>query len=149
MKKNNLPPVVKKSSKRIGRGPGSGHGKTSGRGTKGQNARGKLPLTHSHFEGGQRPLIKRLPYKRGKGNPKISKKPIPINLDALVNFSKGQTIDLEALIKNGIVKKEDAQKYGIKILGGHEFKIALNITVPISNKAAEKVKKAGGTITLK
>lgn len=149
MNKKNLPKIIRKGTRRLGRGAGSGRGKTSGRGTKGQNARGKLSLTHSHFEGGQRPLIKRLPYKRGKGNSKISKKSIPISLDALIIFTKGQTIDVEALIKNGIVKKEDAQKYGVKILGGHDLKINLNIAVPVSKRVALKIEKAGGKIVKK
>src|SRR3989344_5360691 len=72
MRLETLPKITTKSAKRVGRGHGSGKGKTSGRGTKGQKARGKLPITHPHFEGGSRPLIKRLPIRRGKGNPKIS-----------------------------------------------------------------------------
>ena len=75
MNLNKLPKLKSKSAKRIGRGQGSGRGKTATRGTKGQKARGKIAITHPHYEGGQRPLFKRLPYKRGKGNPKISKKP--------------------------------------------------------------------------
>ncbi|KKR78032.1 MAG: 50S ribosomal protein L15 [Candidatus Curtissbacteria bacterium GW2011_GWA1_40_9] len=149
MNKRQLSKVITRRAKRIGRGQGSGRGKTSGRGTKGQNARGKLSITHAHYEGGQRPLIKRLPYKRGKGNPKISKKPIIVSLDALSQFTKGQVVNIESLIKNGIIKKEDAQKYGVKILGGHKLPIALTIELPISKKAAEKIEKAGGKITNK
>ncbi len=143
---NNLPKVVGKSAKKLGRGPGSGRGKTSGRGTKGQNARGRLSLTHSHFEGGQRPLIKRLPYRRGKGNSKMSKKPIIVNLDALNIIPKTETVDLECLIKNKIVKKEDAQIYGVKILGDGKINIALTVSLPTSKSAADKITKAGGKI---
>lgn len=149
MNTQKLSKIVTKSSKKVGRGPGTGRGKTSGRGTKGQNARGSLSITHSHYEGGQRPLIKRLPYKRGKGNPKISKKPIVIDLDTLSNFKKDEIVNLENLIKNGIIREEDARKYGIKILGGKEPKVALMIQVPISKKAAQRVKKAGGKIITK
>ena len=144
--KNKLPKIKNRSAKRIGRGPGSGKGKTSGRGTKGQNARGKLPLVHSHFEGGQRPLIKRLPYKRGKGNPKVSKKLTAVNLNELNKLIKNQVVDIDLLIKNQILKKEDAKKYGAKILGNGEIKIPLTINLPISKKAAEKIKKAGGKV---
>lgn len=149
MSETKLIKVVKKGARRVGRGPGSGRGKTSGKGTKGQNARGKLALTHSHYEGGQRPLIKRLPYRRGKGNPKVSNKPIIINMDALALIPKGQVINIENLAKSGIVNKQDATKYGVKILRGSKIQPALTIDVPISKKAAEKVIKAGGKVTHK
>jgi large subunit ribosomal protein L15 len=138
--------IVAKSAKRIGRGPGSGKGKTSGRGTKGQNARSRLSLTHSHFEGGQRPLMKRLPYRKGKGNSKISTKPITINLGALASFGKNEVVDLESLIKKSIITKNDTKKFGVKILGGGEIKNTLIIKVNISKKAALKIEKAGGKV---
>ena len=144
---HNLPIITSKKAKRVGRGPGSGKGKTAGRGTKGQNARNKLPITHAHFEGGQRPLIKRLPYKRGKGNPKISKKPLVINIAALnllpANIS---IVDLEALIKHGIVQAGDAKSFGVKILGDGNLKKPLTISLPISKSARAKVEKSGGKI---
>lgn len=72
---HSLPKIVKRSKKRLGRGHGSGKVKTSGRGTKGQKARGKLPLG---FEGGQTPLVKRLPYLRGKGRNKPRKRRVDL-----------------------------------------------------------------------
>ena len=147
MKKDKLPTVVASNAKRLGRGPGSGKGKTSGRGTKGQNARGSLSLTHSHFEGGQRPLIKRLPYNRGKGNSKMSKKPIVVNLDDLNVYSKGEIVSVESLIKKGIILKDNAEKFGVKILGNGSLKVALEISVPLSNSATLKIEKAGGKIS--
>ena len=149
MNNQKLPSVITKGVRRVGRGHGSGRGKTSGRGTKGQNARSRLSVTHSHYEGGQRPLMKRLPYKRGKGNPKISKKPIAVDLDSLSMFKTGQEVDLEILIKSNIVKKEDARKYGVKILGGKKLQTALTIKVPISKSAAKKIEKAGGKVLVK
>ena len=146
MKLDSLPKITSKRNKRIARGAGSGKGKTGGRGTKGQNARGKLPISHPHFEGGQRPLIKRLPYKRGKGNPKISNKPLVVNLEALNILPKGQVVDLESLIKFGIVKGDDAKHYGVKILGGGKLDIPLTIQLPISKSAAEKIKQKGGKV---
>lgn len=137
---------ITKRSKRLGRGPGSGRGKTSGRGTKGQHARGKFPQTHSHFEGGQRPLIKRLPYRRGKGNAKISKKPIVINLTALNILPQNQKVNIETLVKFGIVKNEDAKAYGVKILGNGKLEKLLIITLETSKSAAEKIEKARGKI---
>jgi len=146
MKLEKLSKVTEKKSKRIGRGPGSGKGKTSGRGTKGQNARGRLSITHSHFEGGQRPLIKRIPYKRGKGNSKPSKKPLIVNIKDLNLLVKDQTVNIESLTKAGIVDKNDAETYGVKILGDGQLNLSLLIDLPISKSAAQKVIKAGGKI---
>ena len=146
MKNKYLSTTKSKSAKRIGRGPGSGKGKTSGRGTKGQNARSRLSVTHSHFEGGQRPLIKRLPYRRGKGNPKISTKPLVVNLKDLNNFTKNETVNLDSLVKNNVVKKIDAQIYGVKILGDGEINTPLIFEISVSKNAAAKVVKAGGKI---
>jgi len=134
--------ITARNAKRLGRGQGSGKGKTSGRGTKGQNARGKLPITHPHFEGGQRILFKRLPYRRGKGNAKISKKPIIINLSALNLLPATVTrVDLATLIKYKIIKEEDAKKYGVKILGSGQLSRPLTIDLPVSKKALTKITK--------
>lgn len=147
MKLDNLPKLTAKKSKRIARGPGSGKGKTSGRGTKGQNARSRLSVTHSHFEGGQRPIIKRLPYKRGKGNYKSANRPIVINLKALNLLEKNQIVNIKSLAKAGIINKIDAQSVGVKILGDGQLNIALTVELPISKNAAQKVIKAGGKVT--
>lgn len=146
MKMENLVKFKTKSAKRIGRGQGSGKGKTSSRGTKGQNARSKLPITHSHYEGGQRPLMKRLPYRRGKGNPKMSKKPIAVNLDALNKFAKNEVVSIDSLIKFKIIEKNEAKRYGVKVLGTGNLKSPLTINVKVSKSAAEKIKKLGGKI---
>ena len=146
MKLGNLSKIAGKNKKRVGRGPGSGKGKTAGRGTKGQKARGGLSIGHSHYEGGQRPLFKRLPYRRGKGNPKITKKPIVVNLEALNLLPAGEKVNLESLIKFKIVDKKDAQMLGVKILGDGKLTKALTISLPISKSAASKVQKAGGKI---
>ena len=134
---------LKRPKKRIGRGAGSGRGKTSGRGQKGQKARGKVRLG---FEGGQRPLIKRLPYRRGKGNYKLNKKPIIVNLKVLNLLEKGSIVNLEALVKKGIVDKSDGEKFGVKILGDGQLLRPLKIDLPISKKAAWKIEKAGGSV---
>lgn len=148
MKLDSLPKTTRKRSKRVGRGPGSGKGKTAGRGSKGQNARKKLPITHPHYEGGQRSLIKRLPYRRGKGNRKISKKPVVIKLEALNLLPKGQEVDLETLVKHGIVDKHDANFYGVKILGDGHLTNPVIVNLPTSKSAARKIEKAGGKIIL-
>ncbi len=142
MNLNTLSKIKSKSAKRVGRGGGSGKGKTSGRGTKGQNARGKISIFHSHFEGGQRPLFKRLPYKRGKGNRIVNNKPIIINLKDLNNLPNGSKVDLELLIKNRIVDEKDAKRYGVKILGKGDLKQSIEIAIPISKRALAKINKS-------
>jgi len=133
-----------KPKKRIGRG--GKRGTFSGRGTKGQKARSKMSIAHPHFEGGQRPLFKRLPYRRGKGNSKISKKPIIINLDAINLLPKGSTVNLESLIKHRIVAADDAEIYGVKVLGDGNLTSSYKFEVKTSKSAAKKIEKAGGQI---
>lgn len=144
MNLNSLPKIKKNSKKRLGQGHGSGKVKTSGRGTKGQKSRNKVPL---YFEGGALPLIKRLPYRRGKGrNNSFRKAPLIINLKYLNKFTKNQTVDLDSLIKNKIVKESDAKEFGVKILGDGKIEQALIIKLPISKSAAIKIEKAGGKV---
>ncbi len=144
MQLNNLPKVTTKSKRRLGQGHGSGRVKTAGRGTKGQNARSSRALS---FEGGALPLIKRLPFRRGKGKNKVFKnKPIVINLKFLNILKSGAVVDLKTLISHHIVDEKEAAIYGVKILGDGEIKNSLTIKLPISKKAAKKVEKAGGKI---
>lgn len=139
MKLEKLTKITKKRAKRLGIGQGSGKGKTSGRGQKGQNARNRLSIGHPHYEGGQRSIFKRLPYRRGKGNSKISKKPLIINVETLNLLPPTvTTIDLDVLIKNKIVQESDAKKYGVKILGPGKLNRNLIIKVPISKKIAQQ-----------
>jgi large subunit ribosomal protein L15 len=131
--------------KRLGCGESSGHGKTSGKGHKGQKARsgGSLRLG---FEGGQMPLIRRLP-KRGFNNAAFHKTFSVVNLDELNSFKAGSSVGEEQLRAANLVRGHGA---GIKILGGGELKHALTIEVDrISASAREKIEKAGGTITLR
>lgn len=144
MSLNNLPKIKRRSKKRLGQGYGSGKVKTAGRGTKGQKSRNKVPL---YFEGGSLPLIKRLPFRRGKGrNKSFKKSPLIVNIKYLNTLSKGQVIDVESLIKKGIVKADDARQFGVKILGDGEIKQSLTIKLPISKSAAKKIEKAGGRV---
>lgn len=138
--------IKETSKKRLGQGHGSGKVKTGGRGTKGQLARNKVPL---YFEGGALPLIKRLPFRRGKGrNKSFRKVPLVINLKHLAKFSKNQVVDIDSLIKNKIVNASDAKEFGVKILGDGEIKEALIIKVAISKSALKKIEKAGGKSSL-
>ncbi len=144
MELNKLQTIKNKSKRRLGQGHGSGRVKTSGRGTKGQNARSKRPLS---FEGGALPLTKRLPFRRGKGRNKVfKKKPIIVNVKVLNLLKANAVVDLKSLISNNIVEEQDALTYGIKILGDGEIKKALTIKLPISKGAAKKIEKAGGKI---
>lgn len=146
MELSNLSKIVDKSLKRVGRGHGSGRGKTSGRGTKGQKARRDIKL---NFEGGALAITKRLPFLKGMGrNRKISKKFVVLNLQDLNNFSAGSVVDVDALIKKGLVDKDKAKFFGVKILGKGDIKIPLTIKVGVSEQAREKIEKAKGTVDL-
>ena len=135
-------PGSRKNKKRLGRGPASGHGKTAGKGHKGQNARsgGGVP---AGFEGGQMPLIRRLP-KRGFNNP-FRKEYIVINLDILEKkYNNGEEVNFKTLKEKKIIKKT---KNGIKILGNGEITKKLIFSGVIFSKSAkEKILNAGGTI---
>jgi len=136
--------TVKKSQRRLGQGHGSGRGKTGGRGTKGQKARGKIPLS---FEGGALPLIKRLPFHRGKGKNKVFKPtPIVLNVKVLNLLPKNSEVTVESLVKHRIVDASDARQYGVKILGDGELSIPLSVKVLVSKGAKEKIEKAGGSV---
>ena len=142
-----LPVKIKKM--RVGRGIGSGKGKTSGRGVKGQKSRSGVAI--KSFEGGQMPLYRRLP-KRGF-NPLKKEKIAIINLNKMQNLIESKRIDkdsqinIELLKKNKIINKSS---HKIKILGLGEIKEKVNISVDfISKSAKEKIEKAGGSITLK
>lgn len=130
-----------KPKKRVGRGIGSGHGKTSGRGHKGQNSRSGGGVRPG-FEGGQMPLFRRLP-KRGFTN--IHKKEYAeINVENLNRFTKGQVVDFDALVEAGLVKKSKA-KDGVRILGNGEINFPLTVKAQHFTKSAkEKIENAGG-----
>ena len=131
--------------KRLGSGESSGHGKTSGKGHKGQKARsgGSIRLG---FEGGQMPLIRRLP-KRGFNNARFHKTWGIVNLDSLSDFKAGTVVNEKLLRESQLVRGNVA---GIKILGNGELKHALTIEADkISTSAREKIEKAGGTITIR
>lgn len=138
--------TVKKGKKRRGRGYGSGRGgHTSSRGQKGQKSRTNLNIL---FEGVKfkKSYYKRLPIRRGKGKFKSQKKPLIVKLAYLEVFPSGSKVDIDSLVSKGVVRKADAEKYGVKILGDGEFKKKLTIEVPISKSAAKKIEKAGGKV---
>ena len=142
MKLHELSPAdgAKKSVKRIGRGAGSGQGKTAGKGHKGQKARAGRGMRPG-FEGGQMPLQRRIP-KRGFNN--IFAKEIAIvNVAALdKSFEDGATVDVEALIGKGLIKQS---LDGVKILGNGEISKKLTVKVnAYSDSAKQKIEAAGG-----
>jgi large subunit ribosomal protein L15 len=143
MRIHDLSPVKgsKKRRKRVGRGPGSGHGKTSCRGHKGQNSRSGGG-TRPGFEGGQMPLHRRIP-KRGFTN--IFKKHYSlVHIRDLNRFTPDSTLDVEALAKAGLVKRI---KDGVKLLGDGEISHPLVIKVhKVSKTAREKIENAGGRV---
>ncbi|MCB0210596.1 MAG: 50S ribosomal protein L15 [Anaerolineae bacterium] len=147
MKLHDLQPAPgsKKNRKRVGRGTGSGKGKTAGRGIKGQNARsggGKGP----YFEGGQLPLVRRLPFRRGFTNiHKIVYK--PVNLERLQEkFGETDQTEItpEILIEAGIIKRSDK---AVAILGQGDITAPLTVKAHrFSESAKSKIEAAGGTV---
>jgi large subunit ribosomal protein L15 len=132
-------PGSKHAPKRLGRGIGSGTGKTAGRGHKGQNARSGGGVRPG-FEGGQNPLYRRLP-KRGFTN-RFRKEYAIVNLAELNKFAAGSEVTPETLIESGLVKNPLA---GIKILGNGELTVQLTVKAnKFSQSAVEKIQAAGG-----
>ncbi len=143
MKLNNLSPATgsRRNRKRLGKGEGSGWGKTAGRGTKGSGSRSGGGVRPG-FEGGQMPLQRRLP-KRGFTN--IFKKRMAIiNVGDLIRFESGATVDETALVEAGIVK---GRRDGIKLLGKGDLDRPLTVRVSqFSQTAKEKIQKCGGMV---
>ena len=134
----------KKDRKRIGRGPGSGSGKTAGKGTKGQNARSGGGV-RQYPQGGNLPFFRKLPFLRGEGfTPRNRTRYSEVNLDALNAFKTGSDVTPESLKAAGLLKSE---KKPIKIMGRGEIEVALNIKAhKVTEGAREKIEKAGGTV---
>ena len=128
------------SKKIVGRGPGSGLGKTCGRGEKGQKSRSgaSIPV---YFEGGQLPLYKRLP-RRGFNNKRFATRYSIVNVSDLNQFEEGTVVTKELLIEKGLIKKELA---GLKILGSGELTKKLTVKANIfTNTAINKIEEIGG-----
>ena len=144
MKLHELSPAVgsAKDSFRKGRGPGSGNGKTAGKGHKGQNARSGGGVRPG-FEGGQLPLYRKRP-KRGFNNAQFAKVYAIVNVEALNVFEDGAVVDLEALMAKKIIRKAGD---GLKVLGNGELSRSLTVKATVfSASAKEKIEAAGGKI---
>lgn len=130
--------------KRVGRGTGSGHGKTSGRGTKGQKSRSG-PGVRPGFEGGQLPIQKRMPYKRGFTNIYKADWEV-VNIGQLEEFGFTGEVTLEALYERGVIR---GLEFPVKILGDGELNTALTVIAhAVSASARERIEAAGGTVNL-
>jgi len=135
------PEGSRKKKKRVGRGDGSGHGGTAGKGAKGQNARSGHSV-RPNFEGGQMPLTRRMP-KRGFKNP-MRRIIAIVNIEQLKRFQEGSIVDRETLAAFGLVS---GRADGIKVLGNGEINFPLSVKVDsVSRGAREKIEAAGGTI---
>jgi large subunit ribosomal protein L15 len=135
------PEGSRKKKKRVGRGDGSGHGGTAGKGAKGQNARSGHSV-RPNFEGGQMPITRRMP-KRGFKNP-MRRIIAIVNIDQLKKFQEGSVVNRELLAAFGLVS---GRVDGIKILGNGEINFPLSVNVDsVSRGAREKIEAAGGTI---
>ncbi|MGD1991996.1 MAG: 50S ribosomal protein L15 [Anaerolineae bacterium] len=145
MKLHELRPAEgsKKRRKRVGRGIAAGQGKTAGRGTKGQKARsgGNLP---PYFEGGQLPLVRRLPFARGVGfRDPWRVQFTPVNLERLDGFEEGSVVNPETLAEAGIIKRSDEL---VVILGRGDVDVPLTVQAHRFSKSARaKIEDAGGT----
>lgn len=141
MNLSNLPKTTVTRKKRPGRGLGSGKGKTGGRGTKGQKARDTIK---PNFNGGVA-MYKKLPLKRGKGNHNFSEKVFVLNIGDLKDLKANSVIDVNFLIEQAVITKDDAKK-AVKVLGFGEISIPLVLRLPVSKQARQKIEAAGGKV---
>ncbi|MGV8049945.1 MAG: 50S ribosomal protein L15 [Anaerolineaceae bacterium] len=134
----------KKNRKRIGRGTGSGSGKTAGRGTKGQNSRSGGGVRPYHM-GGNLPLFRKLPFLRGEGfTPMNRVRYAEVNLDALKGFDAGAEVTPETLKEAGLLKDKNKP---IKIMGRGDVNVALKIKAhKVTKGARQKIENAGGSV---
>jgi large subunit ribosomal protein L15 len=134
-------PGAKHRRKRLGQGESSGHGKTSGRGGKGQTARSGSSIRIG-FEGGQMPLIRRIP-KRGFNNTRHGTRYLPVNLDSLNRFEDGSQVNEQSLREAGLA---NGRADGVKILGNGELTRKLKVSAhAFSASAKSKIEAKGGT----
>lgn len=146
MNLSQLQKITTKSKRRLGQGHGSGRVKTAGRGTKGQKARRNIALS---FEGGALPLIKRMPFLRGKArNFSFQQAAFPVNVSLLNGLPKGSVVDTKSLVAQEIVSSKTAKNTRIKILGDGELSVALTVKLPVSKSAQTKIEKAGGKVEI-
>ena len=140
MKLHALLKVKTRGKKRVGRGIGSGLGKTAGRGTKGQKARGSIPVG---FSGAGLSTFKKLPKRSGEGNRRALGKLKLIKLDQLNVFKPNSVVDLEQLFELKIINKTDIKK-GVKVLADGKLGVALTVKLQVSETALKEIESKGG-----
>ena len=148
VKLNNFSKKIHKAKKRVGRGIGSGLGKTSGRGAKGQKSRSGVSI--KSYEGGQMPLYRRLP-KRGFNSLYKREKNVAINLDKITKLIEAKKLDSSKSIdlRKFLLKAKKPNKLKVKVLGSGEIKIKISILADkFSETAKSKIEKAGGTVEI-
>ncbi len=137
------PVGARREKRRVGRGHGSGQGTTAGKGTKGQKARtgGGVP---PYFEGGQLPLVRRLPYRRGFKNPFRVEYAV-VNVSQLAGLPAGSTVTAETLVGAGLLNRGEGP---VKVLGDGALSVALHVQADrVSRQARQKIEAAGGSVT--
>ena len=144
MNLSQLTAITKRKQKRLGQGHGSGRSKTAGRGTKGQKARRNISLS---FEGGALPLIKRMPFLRGKArNFSFQDAFFPVNIEKLNTLPEDTVVTTASLVEHKIVSARTAKNRKIKILGNGNLSVALTVKLQLSESAQKKIEKAGGKV---
>lgn len=142
MKLNELVKIQRRPKKRVGRGIGSGLGKTAGRGTKGQKARGKMPVG---FTGAGLPTFKKLPRRAGLGNRSVTAKAKIIKLSQLNILKKNSVVDIEQLLSSKLIGEKDL-KQRVKILADGGLTVSLIVKLPVSKKAQKEIEDKGGKV---
>ena len=148
VKLNNFSKKIHKAKKRVGRGIGSGLGKTSGRGAKGQKSRSGVSI--KSYEGGQMPLYRRLP-KRGFNSLYKREKNVAINLDKITKLIEAKKLDSSKSIdlRKFLLKAKKPSKLKVKVLGSGDVKIKITILADkFSETAKSKIEKAGGSVEI-
>lgn len=144
MNLNTLQKIKDPTKKRLGRGLGSGKGKTGGRGQKGRKARGKVPAA---AVGGGLILYKKLPFRRGLGNRKVSLRSVIVKVSALNQLKPQTVVNLATLAEYNLVAKKDS-KLDVKVLAHGELKTALVVEIPVSEKVKQMIEAAGGKVVV-
>lgn len=142
MNLSQLSKLVVISKKRLGRGHGSGKVKTSGRGTKGQKARGTMP---PGFEGGQLSITRRLPFLRGKGINTAQPAAAAIPVSKLANLPTGTNVTIAVLKQYGIIRQRVSR---VKLVGTGNIEFSLTVALPCTGSAKKAIEKAGGTVAV-
>jgi large subunit ribosomal protein L15 len=143
MQINSLQKVTTRAAKRVGRGIGSGKGKTSGRGMKGQKSRGKIPAANV---GAGLIYFKKLPYRRGWGNTKVSPKLALVKIENLNVFAAGSVVTVASLLEHKVINETSAKK-GVKIVNGGALTVKnLRVELPVTQSAKSAIESSGGKV---